>query len=287
MLRDNNIRYFDPERIVGGKLHQNYETGSSIYEDVYNKKLPYKCIDYNDYLYHHCGSSHVEDNEYIQPNLFFIWFGNNKPDYVDFAVNAFKEVNPDFNIQLIEYTIDEIEYICDIPHGKMEKTIKYSHDWLLNNSFHYVAQNFLNNPSWKRPHFTQTLLNNYKWWLINYFGGIYLDCDTFPIRPFDYTLLYNNKIESLETDRYSICKFTPYMIGCIKGRSSYSTKYIQPIISGEEYPLEYRKKFYECKLEYGDHYNNIETCYVDHFSDKRWCYENLRTFKCKYDKYIT
>ena len=49
----------------------------------------------------------------IPKQLFFIWLGDNKPNYVDFAVNTFKGVNPDFKVDLIEWKIEDIENPSD------------------------------------------------------------------------------------------------------------------------------------------------------------------------------
>ena len=42
----------------------------------------------------------------IPKQLFFIWLGDNKPKYVDFAVKTFKDVNPDFKVDLMEWKIE-------------------------------------------------------------------------------------------------------------------------------------------------------------------------------------
>lgn len=52
-LKENEINYFDATRMNGlSKLGEPYDTGASFLEDVINKKLPYKDINYNNYLVH-------------------------------------------------------------------------------------------------------------------------------------------------------------------------------------------------------------------------------------------
>ena len=55
--------------------------------------------------------------------MYFIWFGENKPPYVDFSISTFKKINPDFEIFFINeinirtsknpYVIECLEKIND------------------------------------------------------------------------------------------------------------------------------------------------------------------------------
>ena len=54
ILRDNNIKYFHPDRIHGGMTVAGnyYDTGASLYEDVLNLNLQFKQISYKKYIHH-------------------------------------------------------------------------------------------------------------------------------------------------------------------------------------------------------------------------------------------
>lgn len=105
----------------------------------------------------------------VPKQIFFIWLGDQKPDFVDFSMNAFREVNPSFKVDLVWWTIAQIENTED-------RILRGSIDWTLGH---------------RRPHlrFIQNLADVYRMSLLNEYGGIYLDADTFPIRPFDDALL--------------------------------------------------------------------------------------------------
>lgn len=53
LIKQNNIKYFDAKRI-GENYYNNciYDTGSSFYEDITKKRLPYKKIDFKKYVNH-------------------------------------------------------------------------------------------------------------------------------------------------------------------------------------------------------------------------------------------
>lgn len=52
-IKENKICYFDEKRMNGlSKQGDPYDTGASFLEDIVNKKLPYKNINYKNYLVH-------------------------------------------------------------------------------------------------------------------------------------------------------------------------------------------------------------------------------------------
>lgn len=47
----------------------------------------------------------------IPKRLFFIWFGNEIPDFVNFAIDSHSTVNRGFDIQFVHRTVAELEDI--------------------------------------------------------------------------------------------------------------------------------------------------------------------------------
>ena len=103
----------------------------------------------------------------IPKQLFFIWFGENKPEYVDFSINAFKEINPNFNVELIwekdpfKSNNNDIKDVLELIHDK-------------NTSYYEIA----NRPYAKQYYFNYIgeltkLSDCFRFYLINKYGGIY------------------------------------------------------------------------------------------------------------------
>ena len=225
----------------------------------------------------------------IPKQLFFIWLGDNKPNYVDFSVRTFKKVNPDFNVTLLHYNINTIENLnqsnCkndfDICLYNCIQAILYK------NKYKSAIKEYL---SYKRK-FCQILCNIYRLEILTKFGGIYLDCDTFPNKPFDDFLL-NRKHFTAYTyhrffdtqNRHKDCHF----LGSI-GNLYYDNYYkLEDNINTQEIGyldnLEWNKKrldFFQCKLEYK---LDIDKNYIEHYYDFTWNPDNCRTPICKYDK---
>ena len=68
MIKKYNICFFDKNRILFGASEKNnlrYDTGSSFYEDIMNANLPYKEIDYTEYINHLGNSSFTNDSQTI------------------------------------------------------------------------------------------------------------------------------------------------------------------------------------------------------------------------------
>ena len=111
--------------------------------------------------------------------LHFIWFGPNLPDYAQFSVCQFRKMNPEFKIDLQHWKMSEIsrdpilKTLADNiekQDGKYQNIIKYYRNELGRS-------------------IQQTLSNIYRLELLNLHGGIYLDCDCIPLKPFDHQLL--------------------------------------------------------------------------------------------------
>lgn len=129
--------------------------------------------------------------------LHFIWFGPNLPSYASFSISQFKKMNPDFKINLQHWKMSEISrdpvlktLVDNIEKqdGKYQNIIKYYRNELGRS-------------------IQQTLSNIYRLELLNLHGGIYLDCDCIPLKPFDNQIL--DRKQGFIVQRH-------YSSGCIK-----------------------------------------------------------------------
>lgn len=59
LINKYKLKYFNPLKIIGSnsKISNAFDTGASFYQDIISKKIPYKIINYSDYIYHICGAS--------------------------------------------------------------------------------------------------------------------------------------------------------------------------------------------------------------------------------------
>jgi hypothetical protein len=202
----------------------------------------------------------------IPKQIFFIWLGDEKPKYVDFAVNAFKEVNPDFKIDLIEWSINDVE-------NPKDELLKKSVDEAIK----------LNRKDRK---FVQSVANIYRYTLLKHYGGIYLDCDTFPVKPFDDELL--NHTEFDVTISWGINSFITRDVFFIGSCNSEYLRthpknhvFLYPHTETWKYK-QLRDKFFNCTLKYGEFYGD-EHYYINHYHDFTWNPKNLRTPLCNKD----
>lgn len=111
--------------------------------------------------------------------LHFIWFGPNLPNYARFSICQFKKMNPDFKINLQHWKMSEID---KNPTLKMLVSNIENQDGRYQNVIKYYRNELGRS-------IQQTLSNIYRLELLNLNGGIYLDCDCIPLKPFDWKLL--------------------------------------------------------------------------------------------------
>ena len=128
-------------------------------------------------------------NSTIQKNIFLIWFGNNIPPYVLFSVNMYKKINSDFNVVFIHkpfnYIQNNINLNINYQQNEFEKILQYGFN-ILKNIYNAVYKYY-------EYHNIYILFSDIiRLLLLNIYGGIYVDCDTFPIRKFDDQLLSYN-----------------------------------------------------------------------------------------------
>jgi hypothetical protein len=222
----------------------------------------------------------------IPKQLFFIWFGDTQPNYVNFSIDAFKEVNPDFKINFLRYTVSDIENLTNSNCiKKFDMDVYEVIQYILNdrNDIYPAIKEYK-----QKRKFCQTLCNILRLHLLNKYGGIYLDCDTFPIKPFDDWLLKqpefccNTFLYSDKKHRERDCHFLgKSQEQCFRKR--YQEYYV--CVNTQYYNFlndlkwQYKRQlFFDCKLNFV-----VEDCeyYIEHFLDRTWL--NNKTPICKYD----
>lgn len=222
----------------------------------------------------------------IPKRLIFIWLGSELPNYGKFCIDAFRNVNPDFEIMFV----NEI----DVEHPKNEdvkECLKIINDDQLSIYKHLTTRN------WVKEHLNSkigrltALSDALRFCLLNKYGGIYLDLDTFPVNPFDDKLLNyeNGFVVNYKPGRYDI-----FFIGLNKGcvddglvrlpdscNKKWFNKKVQPIQYYEKfyqqiYMKKYddaRNKFFNLNLTFGESAypkRLVPQYYIDHFRKESW-----------------
>ena len=235
--------------------------------------------------------------------LHFIWFGRHIPKYVQFSISAFQKVNSDFKIHFVYRDIKTVEEIIDD-----EEKCKNDDDILLrrcglsilNQDELYI--NTINHCKKSKLKFIQILLDIYRLDVLNYYGGIYLDCDTFPVKKFDQQLMNNKSFIVTRHYNENIIVNDNYFMGCQKNIDSFdrvlwetykndSTSDIIKILQtqkGWNNDIKFlinKKKFFECKLRLGE-YSFSKDFYIDHYSSQSWkdTGKGIMTPICKFDE---
>ena len=103
----------------------------------------------------------------IPKQIFFFWCGENIPKYVEYAINAYKNVNTSFSVDLIQ--INKNEILNKLSNTNLSKHTKY----IRNIVIHEYA----------RKH-------------IEKYGGFFVHADTIPLKPFD-DLVHLKNIQSI------------------------------------------------------------------------------------------
>lgn len=193
--------------------------------------------------------------------LHFIWFGH-KPKYVDYSISFFKEMNPTFEINFIDDSILKIHSNKYYPH-QIENIGKYKQ----------VCDYYFKLGRSKQ----QVLSNILRLMLLNEYGGIYLDCDCFPIRPFDENILLSDFICTRYYEKNFIrrdCFFMGKSLELDNEIFLYSDFPARDILVSDRKDsldinfLKRKKQFIECKLT--PKYSNDKLQYIEHFNIGAW-----------------
>ena len=145
----------------------------------------------------------------IPKRLIFIWLGSELPDYGKFCIESFKKVNPDFEIMLV----NEVD-MNNIKSQDLKDCIG------IINSDKSTLYKHLTTRNWVKKNLDSPIGNivaisdAFRFYLLNKYGGIYLDVDTFPVNKFDDALLShpNGFVINYRPGRYDI-----FFIGMDKG----------------------------------------------------------------------
>lgn len=211
----------------------------------------------------------------IEKKLFFLWIGKDIPNYVFFSINSFKKLNLDFNIELVH--IPDLESTDNIDVIETKNKLKdkncllyriYNSRWKISNLSH--------NKKCRDIWFSDVLRIH----LINKYGGIYLDCDTFAIKSFDEKLLNMNCFRAMSIDIKTKSKWKDnFFMGSQKGKLSWDNmKYIRTTAFGnnsifknsipEEY-IQNRNNFINCIDKFDVNYC-MKNEYILHFKTLEW-----------------
>lgn len=138
----------------------------------------------------------------MEGDVWYVWFGSHVPKYAEFSMSAFRAVNPNVRFNMVHRTAEQLECIV---RGKADcredSAIRAAAERILANdpTDGYVRRQIGLYGDGVR--FAQVLADVARVEMVNEFGGIYLDCDTFPISPFPKWMF--------EADFVSCCRPRP------------------------------------------------------------------------------
>ena len=223
----------------------------------------------------------------IPKRLFFIWLGSELPDYGKFCIQNFKQVNPDFEIMLV----NEID-MEDIKNQDLKDCIQLIDSQEYNFYKHMVVRPFAKKYLYGSTAKDMTRLSDaFRFYLLNKYGGIYLDLDTFPVKAFDEQLLDNKGFAINHNEERCDYFFLGFESGCIDNRlirykkaygkgqvfdysQVHKIKYPEKILHMfDQKKKMLSEKFVECKLQFGESIlrSSWPEYYVDHFRLGSWC----------------
>lgn len=220
----------------------------------------------------------------IPKNIFMVWLGDNIPSYAKLSLDAYKVANPDFNVQLVHYDMQHILSVYngnistvleELLHIAIEKVLK--EDKALSVNDKRVFKHFQALRNIQPIRFVQILSDLYRLEIISKFGGIYVDCDTFPLKPFDAALL--QKQQFTVTRHYdTIAKYVEknigidnYFFGSVASESLEITTQLLQTANKWWTDIKYlinKTKFYNLELKYIPKYN--QPFYIEHYFDGNW-----------------
>ena len=189
----------------------------------------------------------------IQKQLFFAWIGNELPIYTQNAIKWFNELNPDFKINVIIMDGNNFENNNEIC---VRNTYKHIYNVLKKDDRSDEFYDFIKmvtDPNYNaKRHFMAYFTDVLRYELLSTYGGIYLDCDTFPVRSFDDKLLTLNYFQARGFSKDHQPYYDRYFWGYDKTCPDY--------VIAEKY---FRKNF-----------NNLDIKEYLTFTEEKKCYKN-------------
>ena len=156
------------------------------------------------------------ESDSIQKNLFFVWFGKELPGNIQFVMDAYAEINPDFDIRLVHEVDPKTSSNPDI----VECFRAIQTDGTLYNEMFLNAPHFKGNQFTDKNVFNTCFSDVFRLFMINKYGGIYVDCDTFPVRRFDDELLANCSFQcQVKWNAKSRVQYDMFFMGAKRGGS--------------------------------------------------------------------
>ena len=225
----------------------------------------------------------------IPKRIFFIWLGT-KPNFVDFSISKYRTLNSDCDIQLIHYSISQLENLF------FSKNIVTEIDQLVYNLIISILKRkkysvlltklisgaYMINYSYTP--FIQIFCDLLRIELLNVYGGIYVDCDTYPLKPFDEQLYKHEQFCVRDKVRDALVP-NNYFIGSKTNNNidDYFDDNIDDIVMTNNYqfiniqrnkPFDFmirRIKFFKCILSDNDFISVDKSVnYFEHYSEFRW-----------------
>ena len=211
----------------------------------------------------------------IPNNLFFLWFGSELPKWATLSIEYYKELNPDFNIRVFnEFDLmksNDSDIIDCLDKINQQKTFYYEY---FNRWF---AANKLSDK------FNVRFSDVFRVYLLNTYGGIYLDCDTWPVKPFDDELLTNVSVMYSRLCGAGDIFFLGSQKNCAETMFSWDdigVEHLSPSTTNigimdaqlyfeDERFIKMRDKFINCQLSKDEHFNG-KNFYIDHFASRTW-----------------
>jgi hypothetical protein len=121
-------------------------------------------------------------------------------------MNGFKSFNPKYKIDLIHYSKNDIINSHDSVLNYCKDLIFKANKGIKCKYFYYIRERIKS-----KFNFIQILSDVIRFEILYYYGGIYLDCDTFPVKSFDDNLLSMNSFsQSVLCFRNKLAKTCTY-----------------------------------------------------------------------------
>lgn len=223
----------------------------------------------------------------IPKRMIFIWLGFSVPKFAHFAMQAFREVNPSFEVCLVHKTTKQLE---DIYFGNcsnnIDQTVLECIQVILDKNKSTPYRSYIEHQRsiyGKHIKLVNILSDVLRIALLNDLGGIYLDCDCFPVKPFDDELLskkwfcvdrHNTGSRGTSLDNYFIgavqrCREDNNMLTSIFDKKCSKVFQSIPGWHSSTKFIYNKHKFFECKLQIGD-WSLSKDFYIDHYNSNSW-----------------
>jgi len=204
-----------------------------------------------------------------------VWFGKDEPPYVRFAIDSFGKVNPDFEINFVRVENPKESDNLDIVECMKELEDETSKYYRIFHSPHFEKCEGRNETMFNVP-----FSDAFRIFLLDTYGGIYLDCDTFPTKRFDDRILDMDYFQSQSKWSKNAVLPDVYFIGVKPGHEANThyvlrdksrkseMPYLMSLDDGTRITSEWKtlnSKFRQCKIIFGESYRNDKDTYINHF----------------------